>query len=61
MAAVLHPDESSPEAIAGAVRALLTDDALRLRARGVADEIAAMPSPAAVVDVLVATFHGGGR
>ena len=61
VAAVLHPDESSPEAIAGAVRALLTDDALRRRARGVADEIAAMPSPADVVDVLVATFRGGGR
>ena len=61
VAAVLHPDESSPEAIAGAVRALLTDDALHQRARGVADEISAMPSPAEVVDVLVATFHGGSR
>ena len=49
-AVVLGPDESSPEAIAGAVGALLTDEALRRRARGVADEIAAMPSPDDVVD-----------
>ena len=53
------PDESSPEAIASAVRALLADDSVRGRARGVADEIAAMPSPDDVVDRLLATFGGG--
>jgi len=58
-AVVLGPDESSPEAIASAVGALLTDDVLRRRARGVADEIAAMPSPGDVVDKLVTTFGGG--
>jgi UDP:flavonoid glycosyltransferase YjiC (YdhE family) len=55
VAVVLSPDESSPEAIASAVGALLTDEALRRRARGVADEIAAMPSPGDVVDSLVTT------
>ena len=59
VAVVLRPDESSPEAIASAVGTLLTDDALRRRARGVADEIAAMPSPGDVVDKLVTTFGGG--
>ena len=59
VAVVLRPDESSPEAIASAVGALLTDEALRRRARGVADEIAAMPSPGDVVDKLVTTFGGG--
>ncbi len=58
-AVVLGPDESSPEAIASAVGALLTDDVLRRRARGVADEIAAMPSPDDVVERLVTTFGGG--
>jgi UDP:flavonoid glycosyltransferase YjiC (YdhE family) len=55
VAVVLRPDESAPEAIASAVGALLTDEALRRRARGVADEIAAMPSPGDVVDSLVTT------
>ena len=59
VAVVLHPDESSPEAIASAVGALLTDEALHRRARGVADEIAAMPSPDDVVDRLLTTFGGG--
>ena len=58
-AVVLSPDESSPEAIASAVGALLTDEALHRRARGVAHEIAAMPAPGAVVDVLVALGAGG--
>ncbi len=58
-AVVLSPDESSPEAIARAVGALLTDEALHRRARGVAHEIAAMPAPGAVVDVLVALGAGG--
>jgi UDP:flavonoid glycosyltransferase YjiC (YdhE family) len=57
-AVVLSPDESSPEAIASAVGALLTDEALHRRARGVAHEIAAMPAPGAVVDVLVALGAG---
>ena len=55
----LRPDESSPEAIASAVGALLTDEALHRRARGVADEIAAMPSPDDVVDRLVTTWGEG--
>ena len=60
VAVVLHPDESSPEAITSAVGTLLTDDSVRRRARGVAGEIAAMPAPAAVVDVLVAAFGAAG-
>ena len=59
VAVVLHPEESSPDAIASAVGALLTDEALHRRARGVADEIAAMPSPDDVVDRLLITFGGG--
>ena len=59
VAVVLHPEESSPDAIASAVGALLTDEALHRRARGVADEIAAMPSPDDVVDRLLTTFGGG--
>jgi UDP:flavonoid glycosyltransferase YjiC (YdhE family) len=59
VAVVLHPDESSPETIASAVGRLLTDEALHRRARGVADEIAAMPSPDDVVDRLLTTFGGG--
>ena len=59
VAAVLHPDESSPQAIASSVHALLTDTSVRQRAGAVADEIAAMPAPAAVVGVLVAWGAGG--
>ena len=59
VAVVLSPDESSPQAIASAVGALLTDEPLHRRAHGVADEIAAMPSPDDVVDRLVSTFGGG--
>ncbi len=59
VAVVLHPEESSPDAIASAVGALLTDEALHRRARGVADEIAAMPSPDDVVDRLLTTCGGG--
>ena len=53
VALVLLPDESSPETIASAVHALLTDTSVRQRAQAVADEIAAMPAPAEVVARLV--------
>ena len=59
VAVVLHPEESSPDAIASAVGALLTDEALHRRARGVADEIAAMPSPDDVVERLLTACGGG--
>jgi len=59
VAVVLHPEESAPDAIASAVGALLTDEALHRRARGVADEIAAMPSPDDVVERLLTACGGG--
>jgi UDP:flavonoid glycosyltransferase YjiC (YdhE family) len=48
----LHPDVATPEAIAAAVRAVLTDPALQDGAGRVRDEIAAMPSPDDVADRL---------
>jgi UDP:flavonoid glycosyltransferase YjiC (YdhE family) len=42
----LLPEEISSESVAGAVRALLSEPGFRDAARGLADEIAAMPEPA---------------
>lgn len=49
---VLRPDEVTPDAVGATLGALLADDAVREAARAVAAEIAAMPSPADVVDRL---------
>jgi UDP:flavonoid glycosyltransferase YjiC (YdhE family) len=51
-ALVLTPDEVSAESVTTAVSRLLSDDSFRDRARAVSAEIADMPSPAEVVDVL---------
>ncbi|MEJ7832681.1 MAG: nucleotide disphospho-sugar-binding domain-containing protein [Nocardioides sp.] len=51
-ALVLLPPEASMEAIADAASRLLSEDRFRVDAAVVADEIAAMPSPAEVVEVL---------
>ena len=55
--AVLN-DEQSPGAIGTAVQAVLDDSPERAVAQGMRDEIAAMPSPADVVDQLAARFGG---
>ena len=60
VALVLTPDESTPVRIAGMVQALLMDGTVRERARDVAEEIDAMPSPGEVVDSLEATFGAHG-
>jgi UDP:flavonoid glycosyltransferase YjiC (YdhE family) len=53
-ALVLTPDEATGEAIGAAVRRLLDEPSFRVAAQGVAAEIAAMPGPADVVEVLTA-------
>lgn len=55
-ALVLAPDEVNAESVTRAVSRLLGDDSFRHRARAVSAEIARMPSPAEVVDVLVDGF-----
>ncbi len=50
----LHPDDAGPAAIGAAVAALLGDPGPRAAAVAVADQIAAMPAPAEVVEVLAA-------
>jgi UDP:flavonoid glycosyltransferase YjiC (YdhE family) len=55
-ALVLTPPEATPEAIAGAVTRLLTDERFRRDATRAADEIRAMPSPAEIADQLVGRF-----
>jgi hypothetical protein len=52
-ALVLMPDQVTADSVAAAVTRLLTDDVFGERARTVSSEIAGMPSPADVVDVLV--------
>ena len=47
------PAEFGPDTVEASVKRLLTDGAQRSRARAVATEIAAMPSPAATVPFLV--------
>ncbi len=49
---VLTPSQATPDAIQAAVARLLTEDHFTTNARRVASDIAAMPSPAAVVDLL---------
>ena len=49
----LHPDDATPEAIGAAVRRILVEDVFRQAARGIADDIRAMPAPEDVVDTLV--------
>ena len=51
-ARVLRPDDVTPDAVGAALTALLADVSVRDAARAVAAEIAAMPSPADVVDLL---------
>lgn len=48
----LHPADADPDAIRSAVADLLGDPALRRSAGQVADQIAAMPAPAEVVEIL---------
>jgi UDP:flavonoid glycosyltransferase YjiC (YdhE family) len=48
----LEPEEDSPEALAGVCRAVLDDPAYRLRARTVAEQIAAQPSPRVAAEAL---------
>lgn len=55
-ALVLTPAEVTTASVAEAVTRLLSDDACGQRARAVSAEIAAMPSAAEVVEVLVARF-----
>ena len=50
----LGPDAATPPAIAAAVRSVLTDPAYAAAARGLAEEIAAMPDADAALDALVA-------
>ena len=52
-AIALYPDEATPQAVALAVARLLAEDGFRLSACQVAADIAAMPSPAEVVEKLV--------
>ena len=52
----LLPPEISPSAVAEAVRRLLTDQELRDAAAAVAAEIAEMPSPDQVVELLVGRY-----
>ena len=46
----------TPDSVRAAVERLLADGQLRAGARRVAAEIAAMPSPESVVELLVAKF-----
>jgi UDP:flavonoid glycosyltransferase YjiC (YdhE family) len=46
------PEQITPESVANAVRALLSEPGYRDAARGIANEIAAMPSPAEAVPKL---------
>ena len=55
-ALVLTPAEVTASSVAEAVTRLMTDEAFGQRARAVSSEIAAMPSPADVAEVLVARF-----
>ena len=55
-ALVLTPAEVTAESVAEAVTRLIADDAFAQRARAVSTEIAAMPSPADVVELVVARF-----
>lgn len=48
----LLPEQITPESVAGAVQALLSDPGYRAAARGIATEIAAMPVPAQTVSKL---------
>ena len=48
----IPPQEVTPARVGAAVQRLLTDDAFRVHARRLADEIESMPSPDAVVTVL---------
>lgn len=48
----IGPGEVDAAGVGHAVRRLLDDSAFRVQARRVADEIASMPSPEAVVSVL---------
>jgi UDP:flavonoid glycosyltransferase YjiC (YdhE family) len=51
-ALAVPPDEASPEAVAAAVRRVLSQGSFRTAAEAVAREIAAMPSPDQVVEEL---------
>lgn len=55
-ALVLAPEQVTAHAVTEAVTRLLADDGFRQRARVVAAEMADMPSPAEVVDVLASRF-----
>lgn len=48
----LHPDDATPQAVAGAVERVLHEEAFRLAAGTVAAEIAAMPAPEQIVPTL---------
>jgi len=48
----IRPDEVDAASVGDATRRLLDEDEFRVQARRVADEIASMPSPEAVVSVL---------
>ena len=54
-ALVLAPGEVTAAAVTDAVTRLLTEEAFATRARAVSAEIAGMPSPADVVEVLAAS------
>ncbi|KRE95204.1 hypothetical protein ASG76_05905 [Nocardioides sp. Soil774] len=51
---VLEPDDVSPESVVQAATRLLTEESFLLQARAVSTEIAEMPSPSEVVEVLAA-------
>jgi UDP:flavonoid glycosyltransferase YjiC (YdhE family) len=59
-ALTLAPADVTPDAVRAAVERLLSDPDLRVGAQSVAAEIAAMPAPETVVDLLVTRFdpHG---
>ena len=46
---VLRPHEATPDAVAHAVRRILVEESFRAAARGIANDIRAMPSPPEVV------------
>lgn len=48
----LLPEQISPESVANAVQALLSERGYRDAAHGIAEEIAAMPAPAETVPKL---------
>ena len=58
-ALVLAPGQVTAASVADAVTRLLVDDTFTRAARAVLAEMAAMPSPEVVVDVLASTFHPG--